>query len=350
MINIIFSASLCGVLLFFYYFAFRFLPEERWQVFASIPVHKNGNGRWKGVNITYYGIILSTGYVLAMMLFFILASAAGESWITIGGITIGIMALFVPAAKLMAYIVERKKNTITVGGASFVMFIAAPWIIKLYNLILAGNGYTEVKEIVIIASLTTAYALGEGIGRLACISFGCCYGKPVAELPLFFREIFLKWNFVFSGDTKKISYHDHLDGQPVVPVQGITAVLYTVTACISVYLFLDGNFFMSFFISLSVTQLWRFASEFLRADYRGNSKISAYQVMSLFLVFYYVASYMIFRPAVSIEPVLYKGLIFIWEPALFILFAAMWTGSLLYTGISSVTASEISLYVVSDRI
>jgi hypothetical protein len=350
MINILFSVSICSVLLIIYFFAFRFLPGERWQVFASIPVHKNVNGRWRGVNITYYGIILSTGYVFAMVLFFILASSAGETWITIGGVSIGIMALFIPAAKIMAYIVERKKNTITVGGASFVMFAAAPWIIKGYNLLLAGNRLAEVNEIVIIASLTAAYAIGEGIGRLACISFGCCYGKPVSELPLFFREIFSKWNFIFSGHTKKISYHDHLDGSPVVPVQGITAVLYTVTACISVYLFFNGNFIISFFVSLTVTQGWRFLSEFLRSDYRGCTKISAYQLMSLFLIFYYAVYIMIFNPSASVEPVLYNGLVFIWDPALFILLGAMWTGSLLYTGISSVTAAEISLYVVSERI
>jgi len=350
MINIIFSVSLCSILLVIYFFAFRFLPGERWQVFASIPVQKNGNGRWKGVNITYYGIILSTGYVLAMMLFFILASSAGETWITIGGVSIGIMALFIPAAKIMAYIVERKKNTITVGGASFVMFIAAPWIIKCYNLLLAGNRLAVVNEIVIIASITAAYALGEGIGRLACISFGCCYGKPVSQLPLLFREIFSRWNFVFTGNTKKISYHDHLDGSPVVPVQGITAVLYTVTACISVYLFLNGNYIVSFFVSLTVTQGWRFVSEFLRSDYRGSTKISAYQIMSIFLIFYYAVYIIIFNPLVPVEPVLYKGLVFIWDPALFLLIGAMWTGSLLYTGISSVTAAEISLYVISDRI
>jgi hypothetical protein len=31
-----------------------------------------------------------------------------------------------------------------------------------------------------------------------------------------------------------------------------------------------------------VTQVWRFLSEFLRADYRGSGRISAYQVMALF--------------------------------------------------------------------
>lgn len=328
MINTIFSVLLCSILLIIYLVAFKALPGERWQVFASIPVHKNDNGRWKGVNITYYGIILSTGYVIAVMLFFILASSAGETWVTIGGVTIGIMALFIPAAKVMAFVIEKKRNTITVGGASFVMFLAAPWVIKSYNFLLAGNRFTEVNEIVIIASLTAAYALGEGIGRLACISFGCCYGKPVSQLPLFFREIFSKWNFVFSGSTKKISYHDHLDGSPVVPVQGITAVLYTITASVSVYLFLSGNCIISFIVSFTVTQIWRFFSEFLRSDYRGGRKVSAYQFMSLFLILYYAFYFFLFKPSSSVEPVLYNGFAFIWNPSLFILLGAMWTGSL----------------------
>lgn len=350
MINIIFSASLCAVMLLFYISAFRVLPDERWQVFASIPVRKMQTGRWEGVNITYYGILLSTGYGIAMTLFYIMLSSAGGTWLIMGAVSVGIMILFIPAAKIMAFIVEGKRNTITVGGASFVMFIAAPWVVKLANNYIANAEYPSINETVFLASVFTAYAMGEGFGRLACISFGCCYGKPVSELPLLFREIFSKWNFVFSGSTKKISYHDHLDGSPVVPVQGITAVLYTVTASISVYLFLEERFFAAFFLSLVVTQVWRFVSEFLRADYRGETKISVYQLMSLFLIPYFSVYMIFYRTAASTSPDIIGGLHSLWNPAFIILLIAMWIVSLLYTGISSVTASEISIYVLKDRI
>ncbi len=350
MINIIFSASLCTMMLLFYAYAFKALPDEKWQVFASIPVRKTQTGRWEGVNITYYGILLSTGYVIAMTLFFILLSSAGGTWLIIGAVSAGIMILFVPAAKVMAYIVEGKRNTITVGGASFVMFIAAPWIVKFCNQIFAGTGAIPVDETVFLASLSAAYALGEGFGRLACISFGCCYGKPLNELPLFLREIFSKWNFIFSGSTKKISYHDHLDGSPVVPVQGITAVLYTVTASVSAYLFLEEKYLAAFFLSMAVTQGWRFTSEFLRADYRGETRISAYQVMSLLLLPYFGVYMIFFRTTASHPADILAGIRFLWNPAFFLLLPAIWVISLVYTGISSVTASEISIFVLKDRI
>ncbi|HOP64304.1 MAG TPA: prolipoprotein diacylglyceryl transferase [Spirochaetota bacterium] len=350
MINIIFPVLLCLFLFVVYYFAFRFLPGERWQVFASLPMSKMENGRWEGVNITYYGIILSTGYVIAITLFFILSASAGATWLFAGAVTTAVMFIFIPAAKVMAFVVEGKKNTITVGGASFVMLLASPWIVRGVNYFFSVNDLHGTGESVIMAAMVTAYALGEGIGRLACISFGCCYGRPVTGLPLLLRVIFYKWNFVFSGDTKKISYHDNLNGTPVVPIQGITAILYTVTASFSIYLFLEGYFIISFFISLTVTQLWRFFSEFLRADYRGEGKISAYQIMSLFIIPYFAVYMLFFRPETPGKADILSGVLFIWHPAVFILLSVMWLGCLLYTGVSRVTAAEISLYVVSDRI
>jgi hypothetical protein len=50
-----------------------------------------------------------------------------------------------------------------------------------------------------------AYAFGEGLGRLACISFGCCYGVALPEAHPLLRHMFDRWHFVFSGSMKKIS-------------------------------------------------------------------------------------------------------------------------------------------------
>ena len=60
-------------------------------------------------------------------------------------------------------------NTFTVGGASFVGIILAPLIVWMFNVTLDKS----IPIVPFLAAVSIAYALGEGVGRLACISFGC---------------------------------------------------------------------------------------------------------------------------------------------------------------------------------
>ncbi|MCB2183014.1 MAG: hypothetical protein KQH63_13350 [Desulfobulbaceae bacterium] len=57
----------------------------------------------------------------------------------------------------------------------------------------------------VMAALATGYILGEGVGRLACISFGCCYGKPLDEVGILVRKILAPIACSYQGDTKKNS-------------------------------------------------------------------------------------------------------------------------------------------------
>jgi prolipoprotein diacylglyceryltransferase len=88
----------------------------------------------------------------------------------------------------------------------------------------------------VMAALATAYALGEGVGRLACISFGCCYGKPMDQVHPLLRRLFARHAFVFTGPTKKIAYADGLDGREIFPIQAVTATLYCAAALAGAYL------------------------------------------------------------------------------------------------------------------
>ncbi|MGD8267505.1 MAG: prolipoprotein diacylglyceryl transferase, partial [Desulfobacterales bacterium] len=192
----------------------------------------------------------------------------------------------------------------------------------------------SLPVMVYLAAVSIAYGWGEGIGRLACISFGCCYGKPLSAMPPGLRRCFRHWHFIFLGKTRKISYADRLDGVQVVPIQAITAVLYCLTGLISLYLYLKGFFTLAFLLSLGVTQLWRFASEFLRADYRGRGRISAYQYMSLGAVAYGLVVALGLStttpPAVTIQ--IAQGLQVIWNPLMLLFFQALWLAAFLYTG------------------
>ncbi len=352
MTELIFIGALALIFTAIYTIAFKILPDEKWQVFASIPLRKTGENTWHGVNITFYGLLSSTGHILALSIFIIMMTAAGISSksLIIISICICILGMFIPSAKIMAYLVERKKHTITVGGAVFVMIISAPWIISAVNGIPGLNPDSRTGEGMFLAALITAYSFGEGFGRLACISFGCCYGRPVSTMHPVFQKIFSKYNFVFTGKTKKVSYHDHLEGIEIVPVQAITAILYTLSGLSGLYLFFKGYYYSSFFLSLTITQVWRFASEFLRADYRGEGLISAYQIMSLFTIPYYIAYILIVGMSYSPGPMLLSGLKFIWSPEIIISLIVIWIGGVLYTGISSVTASTITIYVDESKI
>ena len=77
-----------------------------------------------------------------------------------------------------------------------------------------------------LAAVAIAYVLGEGIGRIACISFGCCYGMPVERAQGWVQSFSRRHYFVFSGSTKNIAFASNLEGVPAVPVQAMTASLH----------------------------------------------------------------------------------------------------------------------------
>ncbi|MBI5252606.1 MAG: hypothetical protein HY912_24180 [Desulfomonile tiedjei] len=113
--------------------AFASLPEERWQILATLPVAKDGPDNWIGVNLTYYGLFSSLATVLSVSMVFLLLGAihmpAKVTFILVGVL----FALCLPASKIIAGIVEKKPQTLTIGGASFVGFLLAPCVVWILN-------------------------------------------------------------------------------------------------------------------------------------------------------------------------------------------------------------------------
>jgi prolipoprotein diacylglyceryltransferase len=271
----------------------------------------------------------------------------------LSGILTIIFAILGPctlASKFVARWVEKKRHTFSVAGASFVGLLISPAAVIAANMVLDRWTGITIPVMAALSALAIAYALGEGIGRLACISFGCCYGRPLADLPPPVRRVFRNRAFVFSGETKKISYAHGLEGTEVVPVQAITAVLYCLSALTGMYLFLNGYPRAAFLQALIVTQLWRFTSEFLRADYRGGGTISAYQVMGLLSIPYALVAVLVFPVPAGDLPNLSAGLTAMWNPLVLITLQALWLLIFLYTGRSQVTAATLSFHVVRNRI
>ncbi len=347
MMDEIFTGGLALITMLLFRWSFRHLPQEKWQFVASIPRLKKSEGRWQALNLTYYGLFNAVAYTLGAAIVILLTSAAGMPMALTLGLIGLVLAVCMPGSRLIARIVEKKKHTFSIGGASFLGIMIIPPLLLALRPVAQAVWQVPLPLMVYMASISIAYCWGEGIGRLACISFGCCYGKPLTALPPGLRKCFGRWHFIFAGKTRKISYADQLDGVAVVPIQAMTAILYCLTALVSLYLYLKGWLTTAFLLALGVSQFWRFASEFLRADHRGRGRISAYQGMSLVAVFYglAVAFGSDVRAASEVTIQIADGLRVFWNPLVLLCIQALWLAAFLYTGRSEVTGATIEFHV-----
>lgn len=330
--------------------AFKRLPDERWQFLASFPIVKDASGRWHGLNFTYYGLLTANALVFGVALMIVLFGALQVPIIITLAFIVSVLAICLPAARWVAMLVEGKQCTFTIAGAFFAGIFIAPFVLYLFNSSLSSAGYPAVPIVPALAAIMIAYAFGEGLGRLACISFGCCYGVAVLDSHPFLRRMFDHWHFVFSGSMKKISYASGLEGQRVVPIQAITCLLYIGVGLAATLLFLNGNYALAFVSSMAVTQGWRALSEILRADYRGDGKISAYQLMGILAIAFAVAMTVLIPPEHSAAPYLGAGIEAVWHPEVLLLLQALWAIVFIMFGKSMVTGAHISFHLYHDRI
>jgi prolipoprotein diacylglyceryltransferase len=329
---------------------FTALPREKWQIMAAVPISKDDSGRWRGLNLTFYGFFTANAFTAAVtMLFILMGSLAVPAAKTLAVVALTLLPC-VPSSKFIAGIVEEKAYTFTVGGAAFLGAILLPLIILLVNRFPGTSIGPPIPLLPTLAAVSIAYALGEGMGRLACISFGCCYGKPLSLCHPAVAKIFTDRCFIFSGKTKKIAYASRMDGQKVVPIQALTSIIYLGAALASILLFLHSRFASAYIVSVVVTQGWRAVSETLRADFRGDGWISAYQVMAVITALYALLLLPALPNASNGSPALWSGLSAVWNPGFLLLLETLWVAIFLYTGRSKVTGSTLALYVHQDRI
>lgn len=330
--------------------AFRKLPGERWQVLATVPLRKHGPNAWTGVNLTWYGFISASSFVFAAGVLVFLAGGVGIVRWELLAATLPIALVGVPAAKLVARHVEKKPETLTIGGAIFVATLVTPLALLGIQRLDIAMGREPLPMLSLLTAICIAYSFGEGFGRLACISFGCCYGKPLSSLSPGVRRLFERLSFSFHGEIKKISYASGLEGVKVVPVQAMTATIYVCVGLLGTYLFLEGWHKVALVVTLAVTQGWRVYSETLRADYRGNGKFSAYQKMALFMVLYLGG----FGLAIPVrQPVLidyHSGFAAITSASSAVGLELLFVAIFFFTGWSKVTGSTMSFHVHRHKV
>ena len=349
MIEIVVGAltfALAGLLVW----AFKELPAEKWQFVATVPLHRHPDGHWTGLNLTFYGALTALGYVVAITMMILMCAAVGVAMAPLIGLVAILLAIIVPSSRWVAEIVEGKQHTFTVAGAVFIAALVCPLAVFICNYGLQYFGRDLMPTLPLLAAMAISYTFGEGIGRVACISFGCCYGKPVSMTSGFWRQLFTRLHFVFEGGTKKIAYESQLDGVPVIPIQALTSTLYVATAVVGFWLYMYGWYIWALLITLGVSQLWRLYSEFLRADYRGSSAISPYQLMAVATLVIGAAYAFVYRGTFPAAPDLMRGLNAVWAPGPLMALQLMGLIIFFYTGRSEVTQSRMQIQICHDKI
>lgn len=342
----ILAVALAGYL----YWGIRTLSHERWQIAAAVPVRKRHDGEWNGVNLTWYGLLTANAYIVAVAALFMLMGAVRVPLVGTAVMAVAMLFLCIPASRLVARLVEKKAHTFTVGGAVFVGILMAPWIVLFVNRTLGAELHFHISPAAALAAFGIAYAFGEGLGRLACISFGCCYGKPLADTPPWLRKVFAGRCVSFYGKTRKIAYAGGMEGEKVLPVQALTAITYVCCAFCGIFLFLHAMYAGAFILTMTVTQGWRVLSETLRADYRGSGKISAYQIMGIAGILYGSVTIFLAPAAHLSQPDFSGGIVDLWHPGAIILLQSLWLGIFFYTGRSTVTGATLSFHIHQERI
>jgi hypothetical protein len=350
MLNVSFVGALALGFLALIVWGVRTLPAENWQMLAAVPLTKSEDGSWRGLNLTFYGFFSATGTAFGFVIMLLLLASVGMPVTLSFSLALFVLLVCVPASRLVAALVERKRNTFTVAGAAFVATIVFPLVLIAVRPLAARLLHHEILLLPTFAATAVAYVLGESIGRLACLSFGCCYGMPLREASPSIARIFRKHNLVVSGSTKKASYASGLAGEPLIPVQAITSVVFAISGIVGVGLFLAHKFRLAALVPVLVSWGWRACSESLRADYRGTSRISAYQVMAIVSVGYLGIFLLLTPPGTTVIPDLATGFAQVCSAPVILLVQFFWVGLFLYYGRSRVTASTVSFHVVADRI
>lgn len=350
MLNISFIVVLALGLFALIAWGIRTLPAERWQMLAAVPIAKSADGSWRGLNLTFYGFFSATGNVFGFAVMLLLLGSVGVPAAISLLLVIFLILICVPSSRLIAGIVERKRNTFTIAGAAFVATIALPLLLIAARPLAWRFLHRDLPPLPLFAAAAIAYVLGESVGRLACLSFGCCYGMPLRDANPAIARLFHKHNLVIRGSTKKAAYASGLAGEPLIPVQAITSAVLAVAGLAGIAFFLTQQFRLAALIPAIASWGWRACSEWLRADYRGASRISVYQLMAIVAVIYLAAFLRLVPAAAPYAPSLDAGFAQMTSASVILLLQLLWVGLFLYYGRSRVTASTLSFHVVADRI
>lgn len=334
-----FIAALAALTIVAVWSAWRWFPDPRRQFIAAVPLRRLSDGAWEGLNLTWYGALSATAYVLALLIFLILGAAAGASPVLGAAYMALMLAVCMPASRWVVRLIEGHAHGFSVGGAAFLGILLAPWLLA---------ALPRLPFWPVLAASAIAYAFGEGFGRLACVSFGCCYGRPVEQLSPCLRRWCEPVAARVAGGTRKAAYAGGLEGVPLAPVPGLTVAVHGLAGCLAAASLIAGWPRLAFLLAAGITLAWRVLSEFLRADFRGGRFPllgSAYQWMAGAGLLYVLALAALWPGSQAVRLDVPAGLRAVWGPWVIVSLQALWAFVFLYMGRSTVTGSKIGFHV-----
>ncbi len=353
-LELFFQAGLASILAAVLFWGIRFLASERGQFLAAIPVAKNRqDGTWLAVNLTYYGLLTASAQILGLLVFLLLVSSAGTSLATAVSWGTALLTISAVSASMLARLIEGSRYTLTVGGASVAVLLIAPVSLTGIEALGWSSEHLQPSLIVLLAAISVAFCFGEGLGRLACLSFGCCYGRPIQSLPPFWRKMLARCSISFGSATKKAVYAGRLGGFDLVPIQAVSAITLSCLGGAGWSLFILGHLEAAFLATALPYHCWRIVSEYFRADYRGTGRWSTYQAASA-LMLPWILFWAWFGAQESrrpqLQPDLEHALRAIWNPGLLLALQGLWCILLFSAGISRVTDSRVEFHVRRNRV
>src|SRR5215471_568808 len=138
--------------------AFKRLPDERWQFLASVPIVKDSSSSWHGLNFTYYGLLTANALVFGVGLLIVLLGSLHVPTTVTLTLIFAVLLLCLPAAKWVARLVEGKPCTFTVACAFFVGIFITPAVVHCFNFVLPEIGLLTIPLVPILAGVMIAYA------------------------------------------------------------------------------------------------------------------------------------------------------------------------------------------------
>ena len=133
-------------------------------------------------------------------------------------------------------------------------------------------------------------------------------------------------------------------------MQALTSAVFAIAGLVGLTLFLAQQFRLAALVPVIASWGWRACAENLRADHRGGSRISAYQIMAIVSVLYLTIFLLLVPSSSGTAPDLSAAFPRIFSGAIMFPLQVFWVVLFLYYGRSRVTASTLSFRVVADRV
>jgi hypothetical protein len=140
---------------------------------------------------------------------------------------ITLLGACVPAAKILARVIEGKANTLTIGGASMFGLFLAPWIVAAMNTVFHGDGggghiaaarrVGDCRDCVCVRGGDGA----SGLSQLRLLLWSASESESSLACPNCLRSIMR----CLSAETRKAAYERNLEAVPLVPIQAMTAAV-----------------------------------------------------------------------------------------------------------------------------